>query len=41
MTRFLLQKRQTFLFDAVETVGYGATTPEEAASEIIDSLSSL
>lgn len=32
---------KTILFDAVETVGYGATTPEEAASEIIDSLSSL
>ena len=35
------EEAKTILFDAVETVGYGATTPEEAASEIIDSLSSL
>lgn len=35
------EEAKTLLFDAVETVGYGATTPEEAASEIIDSLSSL
>ncbi len=35
------EEAKTILVDAVETVGYGATTPEEAASEIIDSLSSL
>lgn len=35
------EEAKTILFDAVETVGYGATTQEEAASEIIDSLSSL
>lgn len=35
------EEAKTILFDAVETVGYGATTPEEATSEIIDSLSSL
>lgn len=35
------EEAKTILFDAVETVGYGATTPEEAASEIIDSLSLL
>lgn len=35
------EEAKTILFDAVETIGYGATTPEEAAAEIIDSLSSL
>lgn len=35
------EEAKTILFDAVETIGYGATTPKEAASEIIDSLSSL
>ena len=35
------EESKTILFDAVETIGYGATTPDAAASEIIDSLSSL
>ena len=35
------EESKTILFDAVETIGYGATTPDAAASDIIDSLSSL
>lgn len=35
------EEAKTIIFDALETVGYGASTPEDAASEIIDSLSSL
>lgn len=35
------EEAKTILFDAVETIGYGATSPEDAAGEIIDSFSSL
>ncbi len=33
------QESKTILFDSVETIGYGASTPEEAAADTINLLS--
>lgn len=35
------QESKTILFDSVETIGYGASTPEEAAADTINLLSGL
>ncbi len=35
------QESKTILFDSVETIGYGASTPDEAAAETIHLLSAL
>ena len=35
------QESKTILFDSVETIGYGASTPEEAAADTLNLLSGL
>lgn len=35
------EEAKTILYDAVESIGYGESTPEDAAADVIDQLQGL